>query len=92
MIRVVIENIFFFLLPALCYIAFVAFKRNDWPGLGVVLTEAPLLKLFGLGAALMLTALIVFSSASGGKPGEAYQPPVFKDGRVEPGHTTPQTK
>ena len=92
MIRVVIENIFFFLLPALCYIAFVAFKRNDWPGLGPLLAEAPLLKLFGLGAALMLTALVVFSSVSGGKPGEAYQPPVLQDGHIVPGHTTPKTK
>ena len=92
MIRVVIENIFFFLLPTLAYIAFVAFKSDRWPGLDVVLKQAPLLKLFGLGAALMLTTLVVFSSTSGGRPGEAYEPPVFKDGKVEPGHTTPRPK
>lgn len=92
MIRITIENIFFFLLPTIAYIAWVAFQRNDWPGLGQILNEAPLVKLFGLGAALMLITLIVFSSASGGKPGEAYQPPVYKDGHVEPGHTTPQPK
>jgi hypothetical protein len=92
MIRVLIENILIFLLPAMSYVAWVAFKRDTWPGLGVVLNEAPLVKLFAIGAGLMLTALIAFSSTSGGRPGEAYQPPIFKDGRVEPGHTTPQTK
>lgn len=92
MIRIVIENVFFFLLPTLAYIAFIAFKTNRWPGLGTVMKGAPLLKLFAAGAALMVTTLIAFSSTSGGRPGDTYQPPVFKDGHVEPGHSTPQTK
>ncbi len=92
MIRIVIENIFFFLLPALVYIAWVAFQRNDWPGLGTVLREAPLLKLFVLGAALMLTTLVAFSTRTRNTPGDAYEPAIFKDGRLEPGHKVPANK
>ena len=88
MMRIVLENIFFFLLPTMSYIAWVAFQRNDWPGMSGVLREAPLMVLFVLGAVLMLTTLVVFSSSSGSRPGEGYEPPSFKDGKVTPGHTT----
>ena len=92
MIRIVIENIFFFLLPTLGYIGWVAFKRNDWPGLSAVLSDAPLLKLFVLGAALMLVTLALFSTRSHNTPNEAYVPPVFKDGKLQPGYSVePQT-
>lgn len=92
MMRIVIENIFFFLLPTMSYIAWVAFQRNDWPGMGAVLREAPLMILFVLGAALMLTTLIAFSSTSGSRPGEGYEPAIFKDGKVTPGRTTKPTQ
>ena len=86
MIRITIENIFVFLLPVIGYIAWEAFKRNDWPGLAAVLRDAPLIKLFVAGAALMLTTLALFSSRSHNTPDEAYVPPVFKDGKLQPGH------
>ncbi len=92
MIRIVIENIFVFLLPALVYIAWIAFSRNDWPGIWHVLKEAPLLYLFLIGAGLMFATLVAFSSRSHNAPGEAYVPPVFKDGHVEPGHSVPASK
>lgn len=88
MIRIVLENIFFFLLPTIIYLVYTAFKRNDWPGLWAVLKEAPLAQLFVTGAFLMITTLIAFSSSSGHKPGEAYTPPSYHDGKVEPGHGT----
>lgn len=86
MIRVVLENIIFLLLPTICYLVYVAFKRDDWPGLWKVLMAAPLLQLLMTGAALMVAMLFIFSSSSGHKPGEAYTPPSYHDGKVEPGH------
>jgi Family of unknown function (DUF6111) len=85
MIRIVLENIFFFLLPTLVYLAYVAFMRDDWPGLWQVLKAAPLVQLFGLGAAIMIATLVMFSSKGGHKPGEAYTPPSYQDGKLDPG-------
>ncbi len=95
MTRIVVENIFFFLLPTLAYVAWQAFKRNEWPGLGVIIGDAPLMRLFVLGGALMLATLAAFAALSpttGGKPGDSYSPPVFKDGHVQPGHSTHEQK
>ncbi|MEQ1715602.1 MAG: DUF6111 family protein [Hyphomicrobium sp.] len=86
MIRIALENVFFFLLPTLCYIAYAAFKRNDWPGLGRVLKEAPLIQLFLLGAGLMIATLAFMSTSSGHKPGVGYTPSTYRDGKLEPGH------
>ena len=86
MIRIVLENVFFFLLPTVVYVAYVAFKSNTWPGLGKVLHDGPLVRLLVLGAALMVTTLIAFSSSTGHKPGESYTPPAYRDGKLEPGN------
>jgi hypothetical protein len=87
MIRIVVENAFVFLLPTLAYITWVAFKKNDWPGIWSVLRDAPLVKLLASGAVLMLLTLAIFSSRTGHAPGESYQPKIFKDGQLQPGET-----
>lgn len=89
MIRVVIENILLFLLPTLIYFGYVylvrapATDQNGNPTNPV--DDAPLLWLFIAGACLVIATLIAFSSTTGGKPGEAYEPAVVKDGHIEPG-------
>lgn len=85
MIRIVIENVFLFLLPTLLYVTWVAFEKNHWPGLWAVVRQAPLVKLFAAGTVLMLTTLALFSSREGNKPGDAYRPQIFKDGQIERG-------
>lgn len=90
MIRIVIENIIVFLIPTLIYVAWIAFRRNQWPGLFRVLSDAPLVWLFVSGATLMLSALLLFSSSSGGRPGEAYVPPSLQNGEIVPGHLQKQ--
>jgi cytochrome c biogenesis protein CcdA len=92
MIRILIENMFFFLLPTLGYIAWVAFEKDDWPGLWEVLKGAPLVRLFVAGAALMLLTVALFASRSHNEPEDVYVPPVYKDGRIEPGHSAPESK
>jgi hypothetical protein len=93
MIRVVIENMLLFLLPTLAYIGWVLIARpaslERTPDGRIrpsgVLNDAPLLWLAAAGTILLIIALVAFGSTSGGKPGQTYVPPVFKDGRIEPG-------
>ena len=87
MIRIVIENIFLFMLPTVLYLAWVAFTENEWAGLPTVVREAPLLRLFVAGAALMLATLVTFPSRSHNSPHDVYVPPSIEDGKIEPGHT-----
>ena len=86
MIRIVIENILLFLLPAAVYVGYMMLTRRDGAKARTVLDEAPLVWLFLAGAGAMAIALFWFNSdMSGGNPGQAYQPPSLKDGRIEPG-------
>ncbi|MTD95633.1 hypothetical protein GIW81_14940 [Hyphomicrobium sp. xq] len=86
MIRIVAENILLFLLPAIVYVAYVYMTREEKQGAMRVLDDAPLIWLFVAGAALVVITLVSFGSVTGGKPGQVYTPPSFKDGRIEPGH------
>ncbi len=80
-----IRSILLFLLPTLIYVAYIYMTREEKPDAARVLHDAPLIWLFVAGAALVIATLVVFGSISGGKPGQAYVPPVFKDGQIEPG-------
>ena len=86
MIRIVAENIVRVLLPTIVYVAYVYMTREEKPGAMRVLDDAPLIWLFVAGAALVVITLVSFGSVTGGKPGQVYTPPSFKDGRIEPGH------
>ena len=87
MIRVVIENILLFLLPTLVYVLFMLVRRRQNPNASVqqIFDDAPIVWLLGAGAVVMVAGLAYFGSTTGGKPGEQYQPPVYKDGKVVPG-------
>lgn len=76
MIRIVIENLLLLLLPTLLYVAFVYLVGGGKGKKQSVLDDAPLIWLFLTGVALAI---------SGGKPGQAYKPPEFRDGTVVPG-------
>ena len=90
MIRIVIENIFFFLLPTFLYIVWIAFSDDEWPGLMRVLSKAPLIRLFFAGAALMLGTLVAFSSRTVNNPNDIYVPASVVHGKLEPGHSIPE--
>ncbi len=87
MIRIVVENIFFFLLPTFLYIIWIAFSQDDWEGLATVLRRAPLLRLFVAGAALMFGTLIAFSSRTYNDPNDVYVPASVVNGQLEPAHS-----
>ena len=86
MIRVVIENILLFLLPTLIYVAFMLVRRRDQPNAAQqIIDDAPVIWLLVTGAVVMIAGLAYFGTHTGGKPGEAYQPPVYRDGKIIPG-------
>lgn len=86
MIRIIAENILLFLLPTIVYVAYVYMTREEKPGAWRVLDDAPLVWLFVAGAVLVVAVLASFGSVTGGRPGEVYTPPSYKDGRIQPGH------
>jgi Family of unknown function (DUF6111) len=85
MIRIFIENLLLFLAPTLIYVAFVFLRRRSNGNEAPVLNDAPLLWLFAAGVVMMISTLVIFGTTSGWKPGQAYQPPVYKDGKIQPG-------
>jgi hypothetical protein len=90
MIRVVFENIAIFLIPTLLYAAYVLLTvraSDDQMAertVSRVMHEAPLLWLFTAGAILVVLTLIAFRGSEGGRPGETYQAPVYRDGHIQP--------
>lgn len=93
MIRIVIENILLFLLPTLAYLGWVLIARPDTlertPDGRIrptrVLNDAPLIWLAASGTILLIVVLVAFGKTSGGRPDQSYSPPVYKDGKIQPG-------
>ncbi len=85
MIRVVIENIVLFLLPALVYLGYMYAVRRGTPDEGRVIEDAPIAWLFAAGAALVIVTLVAFSSTSGNNREQAYEPARIEGGRIQPG-------
>jgi hypothetical protein len=86
--RLVIENVLLFLLPAAVYCAW-RFLRAEPRGrtLKAILDGAPLVGLFVAGALLVAATRIYYATTSpGGPPNLTYTPPrMGKDGSIEPG-------
>ncbi len=86
MIRIVIENLLLLLLPTVLYIAYVYLTAGKKGTKQNLLDDAPLIWLFLAGVVLAVSVLLFFGTISGGKPGQAYRPPEFRDGTIVPGH------
>jgi len=86
MIRIVIENVLLLLLPTLIYVLYVYLTIGSKGAKKKVLDDAPIVWLFLAGVVLAILVLAVFGTSSGGRPGDAYQPPVFEGGKIVPGH------
>ena len=85
MIRVFIESLMLFLAPTVLYVSFALLTRRDNTSSVAIITRAPILTLALLGASLVALVLSLFGNVGEGKPGQAYEPAVFKDGKVIPG-------
>ncbi|MEO1608003.1 MAG: DUF6111 family protein [Pseudomonadota bacterium] len=91
MIRVILQNILLFILPTLIYFAITMIRQRvrSFQDAGQILERAPLAWLLGAGCVFMIGGLLYFNSQTShttGRPGETYQPPVYRDGKVIPGH------
>ena len=84
MIRIVIENIVLFFLPAAIYVAYVVLTRDD--PRQTLFDGLPLVWLVAAGSAMVVVVLVAFGSSGGGRPDQHYEPPTMKNGRIEPGH------
>lgn len=82
MIRIVIENLLLFLLPTLIYVGYRVLVGTQGGGARGVLEGVPFVWLFAAGAITVATFVIFFASLDGGRPGEAYYPPVQRDGKI----------
>lgn len=86
MFRVILVNLALLLLPTILYGVYVYLARRSAPP-GEAVSGAPFLWLFAAGVLLMLASMAYFIQFSeGGKPGQAYHPPEYKDGKIIPGH------
>jgi hypothetical protein len=85
MIRIILVNLLFLLLPLIIYFAYALLRQGGEPDDGI-LTNAPIFWLLAVGVGLMLMAIIILGRWEGGEPGKRYVPPQFKDGVVNPGH------
>ena len=86
MIRIVIENLLLFLLPSLIYVLYVYIRNRSAGSEAANFDDAPLIWLFLAGVVLMLAMLLIFGLTTGWQSGLPYQPPIYKDGKIEPGH------
>lgn len=86
MARVVLVNLLVFLLPFLVYGAYASLAREAATPESIW-KSAPVLPLFLAGAVLVALIMFTFATFSGNDSSNGrYEPPVFKDGKIEPGH------
>lgn len=85
MFRVVLENILLFFLPAALYVAYVLLVRKTNASATQVLNEAPLVLLTVAGVGVIGLTFLFFGEKHEGSPGQAYEPPQYKDGKIVPG-------
>lgn len=73
--------------PTALYLIWALYRKKtaDEPH-HIDLTKGPWLRLIAMGVALMTAGLVIFNQMDGGDPDGVYQPPVYKDGKIIPGH------
>lgn len=86
--RIVVENVILFLMPAAFYIGYRLLVQRSGQTPRQVMDEAPLVILFLAGIALIAATLVIFGvrgAEDEGRAGQAYEPSVYKDGKLIPG-------
>lgn len=92
MIRIVLLNLLLLLLPLVMYVGYIHLTSAGVPKtLARILEEAPLAWLLLTGSVLALAMMLIFATVPEGRPGDAYRPPVFRDGEIVPGQLGDET-
>jgi hypothetical protein len=88
MMRIFLQYILPLAFPSALYLVWALYhkKKAGEDGRHIDLTKGPWVRLIGAGVVLLAIALVAFNQMDGDEPGGVYQPPVFKDGQVIPGH------
>jgi ABC-type Fe3+ transport system permease subunit len=84
MLRFVLLVIFLMALPTVLYTAYVRVKTGG--GIDDIMSKAPFLPLALSGVVLTAAVLFVYLQINRNDPGGRYVPPVYKDGKIVPGH------
>lgn len=84
MLRIILLNLILFLLPFVIY-GIVMRAQGRVATLEEFWAKAPLLGLVLASVALVLAVMVVFATFGGEDPRGRYIPPVYKDGKIEPG-------
>jgi hypothetical protein len=82
MLRVVVINLFFFLLPFMLYYIWAKLAKKEQG-------DTPFLWLLAAGIVLMIVAISFFIQLETGSPGDRYIPPHYVDGELVPGQILP---
>ncbi len=87
MIRIVLLNLMLLILPTILYVGYIHLTSpGPSKSLSRILEEAPIVWLLLTGGVLAIVTLFIFATPPSGRPGEAYHPPVFRDGKIIPGN------
>ena len=85
MARVVLVNMFLFLLPFILYGGYAYLVQKE-KSPGNIWNAAPINWLLFAGGILVFGTLIYFVSFQSGDKGGQYKPAIYKDGKIQPGH------
>lgn len=88
MSRALLQYLLPLVLPTVLYLIWAVSIRDSGSGkkLATIIAESPWFWLIVAGLAVAAGSLIVTALVSGGEAGSTYVAPVWKDGRIIPGH------
>lgn len=91
MLRVILLNMAIFLVPFILYGAYMILVRRHQDK-NSLWRDAPILWLFSAGLVLVLFVVFTLISFERQEPGGVYHPPVYKDGKIQPGYIEREKK
>lgn len=86
MLRIVLEWFALLVAPMLAYVFWTVWVAKSHRTAREALTGAPFVLLFFVGVVLVFLAMILARSREEAKSDKVYTPPVYKDGKIIPGH------
>lgn len=86
--RIILELILPLIFPTVVYVLWVKYKLKQDPNADIRV-EKPWFWLISSGCVLMVIVMLTLGLTQGEDPTGKYEPPVFKDGKIVPGHMVP---